>query len=346
MPDCDYVLSDDDCGILDTASAEWIWPSDCGRKGMNSNMGNDYKYEAKKQYLRYFRVWFVIAGILAVICIGLTIAEYIENQRERTNGNAPEERVYDYADVLTTTQEEELRQMIAKAERKHKIDIVLVTVNQPMEGEEAKQAYGYSTTDWVQNMRDVADDFWDDNKYGFNKDFEGDGALLLSNWYEGQGGEHLTTSGSVEYAFSSVEIDYLLNQVGICIETNPYEAYRVYVDTLCDIVSDREYYGELESTKWVSVLTLPTIIAVIYLFVHMYRKKDRDTTTANTYVAGGKPVMNQASDQFLRKHVTKRRIETNSSSGGGSRSSGRSSGGGGHHRSSSGASHGGGSRRR
>jgi len=89
-------------------------------------------------------------------------------------------------------------------------------------------------------------------------------------------------------------------------------------------------------------LGLPTIVALIYMFVHMHQKKAKNTTTANTYVAGGRPVLKNKSDRFIRKHVSSRRIETSSSSGGGS----RSSGGGGHHRSSSGASHGGGSRRR
>ncbi len=308
-------------------------------------MENDYKYESRKQYLRYFRVWFIVAGILAVICVGVLIADYVESRRARTNMNAPTERVYDYADVLTDEQEENLRKLIAQSEQKYKIDIVLVTINQPMEGEQAKVDYDYSSTNWVENMRNTADDFWDKNKYGFNKDFEGDGALLLSNWYERQAGEHLATSGVVEYEFSRDDIDYLLDRVGLYIEKDPYKAYQVYVEALCAEISGAEY-DDGGFTKVTTALGLPTMVALIYLLVHIYRKKDKDTTTATTYVAGGKPVMNEKSDRFLRKHVTKRRIESNSSGGGGGSRSSRSSGGGGHHRSSSGASHGGGSRRR
>lgn len=304
-------------------------------------MGNDYKSETRRQYLRYFRIWFVVAGILAVIAAGVMINRAIENKRTRTNDEAPIERVYDYADILTATQEDDLREYIAKAEQKFKIDIVLVITNQPMEGAEAMQQYGYRSTDWVQNMRDTADDFWDENKYGFNKGFEGDGALLLSNWYEGQAGEHLSTSGSVEYAFSSSDIDYLLDRVGLYIENNPYKAYKEYVDALCDeMVSVTS--GGMGGFAATCALGVATLVALIYLLVNLHQKKAKDTTTASTYVAGGRPLMNHKADNFLRKHVTKRRIETSSSSGGG----GRSSGGGGHHRSSSGASHGGGSRRR
>lgn len=306
-------------------------------------MGNDYKTETRKQYLKYFRVWFMIVGILVVTSTVVLVKNATENKRTRTNLDAPVERVYDYADVLTEEQEDKLRSLIADKEQQFKIDIVLVTTNQPMEGQEAMEEYGYRSTNWERNMMDVADDFWDKNKYGFNKGFEGDGALLLSNWYEGQAGEHLSTSGSVEYAFSVSDIDYLLNKVGYYIEENPYKAYVAYVDALCNEVSSENglSVGDLPIILMMS-LVLPTIVALIYMFVNMHQKKAKDTTTASTYVAGGRPVLKNKSDRFIRKHVSSRRIETSSSSGGGS----RSSGGGGHHRSSSGASHGGGSRRR
>lgn len=305
-------------------------------------MENDYKKETRRQYLHYFRFWFIAVGILAVISIGMLISEAMKSNRPRSNTEAPAERVYDYADVLTDEEEGKLRSYIADVEKELKIDIVLVTANQPMEGEAAKQEYGYRSTNWEQNMMDTADDFWDENKYGYNKGFEGDGALLLSNWYEGQAGEHLSTSGSVEIAFSEGDIDYLLNRVGRYIESDPYKAYVAYVDTLRSEV-DTSLSGEDMGILLLLSLVVPTIVALIYLFTHLYQKKAKDTTTASTYVAGGKPVMNHRSDDFLRKHVTKRRIETNSGGGGGGRSGG---GGGGHHRSSSGASHGGGSRRR
>ena len=307
-------------------------------------MGNDYKAESRKQYLKYFRVWFIIVGILLIISTVVLVKNVMESKRTRTNQEAPVERVYDYADVLTLAEEENLRTYIAKAESKYKIDIVLLTTNQPMEGQEAMEKYGYRSADWEQNMMDVADDFWDNNKYGFNKGFEGDGALLLSNWYEGQAGEHLSTSGSVEYAFSVSDIDYLLNRVGYYIEENPYKAYIAYVDALCDEVGGAGGVSVYDlPMMFMMSLVLPTIVALIYMLVHMYQKKAKDTTTASTYVAGGRPVLKNKSDRFIRKHVSSRRIETSSSSGGGGS---RSSGGGGHHRSSSGASHGGGSRRR
>ena len=306
-------------------------------------MEMDIKVESRKQYLGYFKIWFIIAGILLVVSMGICIKNAVTNRGGRTNMEAPTGRVYDYANVLTANQEVNLREVIAKAEKKYKIDIVIVTTNQPMEGESAKETYGYASIRWEQNMRDVADDFWDEHKFGFNKAFEGDGVLLLSNWFEGQAGEHLSTSGSVEMAFGTSDINHLLDRVGYYIERDPYQAYLEYVDAVCDKMSNANGRSIFtEQGMVVAGLVLSTIVALIYMSVHMHRKKAKDTTTARTYVAGGRPVLTYQADRFIRKHVVSRRIDTSSGSG----SSRGGGGGGGHHRSSSGASHGGGSRRR
>ena len=85
------------------------------------------------------------------------------------------------------------------------------------------------------------------------------------------------------------------------------------------------------------------VVALIYAAVNLHQSKAKDTTATNQYVDGKKPKINDTRDQYLRKNVVTRRIETSSSSGG---SSHRSGGHGGSHRSSSGVSHGGGGHRR
>ena len=89
-------------------------------------------------------------------------------------------------------------------------------------------------------------------------------------------------------------------------------------------------------------LLVSTIVAGIFVITHLSSKAGKNTTTATTYIEGGKPVMNLQRDDLVRKHVSQRRIETSSSSGGGSSSGGR----GGAHVSSGGHVHGGGSHRR
>lgn len=300
-------------------------------------MSEDFKREAGKQYVHYFRVWFIILGVLLVITVATGIYRLICNNAPRLNNSAPQERVYDYADVLTDSEEESLRQHIAEVEKELKIDIVLVTFNQSVEGTEAMQQYGYRSTDWEQNMQDYADDFWDNNQYGYNKGFEGDGCILVHNWYEGQNGEHLSTSGKVESEFSVYDIDQVLNQVDRYYDTNPYEAYMAYVDEVYYILGE----GRQVPFSWATVIFVPAVVAIVYALINLHQKKAADTTTSTTYVEGGKPVVKRRADDFIRKNVVTRRIETSSGSSGGH----HSSGGGGHHTSRSGASHGGGSHR-
>ncbi len=300
-------------------------------------MDKDIKREAGRQYLRYFRFWFIAIGILILAVAVLGMLKRNAGSVPRTNSEAPAERVYDYADVLDDGEEEELRRYIAKAEEKLQIDIVLVTINQSVEGEEAMSKYGLRSRSWEQNMQDIADDFWDDNQFGYNRGFEGDGVLLLHNWYPGQNGEHLSTSGSVEREFSLGDIDSVLYAVDDYYDTDPCRAYRAYVDEVGRLMD-----SSLELPfSWGTVFILPVIIAAIYAVSGSSQNKARNTVAVNAYVAGGKPEIHDKTDELIRKNVVTRRIETSSSQSKGS----RSSGGGGHHRSSSGASHGGGSHR-
>lgn len=299
-------------------------------------MSDIYKKEAIKQYLHYFRIWFIIVGVVAVMTTAAGIFHHIRYSAERANTSAPRERVYDNADILTDDEEEKLREYIAEKEAKYKVDFVILTFSQPVEGEEALQ-YGCRSRDWESNMTDIADDFWDENGYGFNKNFNGDGSILIDNRYEGQRGEWLSTSGRVEDNFSTHVVEEVLNAVDVYYDSDPYRAYKRYIDTVCS------YLDENVLTFFPVSQIVALIVAGVYALSHLGKNKAQNTTTVNTYVAGGKPVMNNAQDEFIRKNVVKRKIET--SSGGGSSGGHSSGGGGGHHISSSGASHGGGGHR-
>lgn len=310
-------------------------------------MSDNIKKEIRKQYFRYFRIWFIIIGVLLVVTVILGVGRMKENNIRRTNQAAPLERVYDYAEVLTDAEEENLRKKIAEVEGLLHFDIVLVTLNQPVEGEEAMRQYGFRSTEWEQNMSDYADDFWEENRYGYNSSMEGDGCILLHNWYEGQSGGHLSTSGRVEDWFSNEDIGDVMDAVAEYGKADPYKAYLAYIEEVYFLMSQENGNGNRDAAFPLAVvIILPLAAALGFAAVNLRQKKAADTTTASTYVEGGRPVMRVRSDDFIRKSVVTRKIETNSGSGSG-RSGGSSShrGGGGHHTSRSGASHGGGSRR-
>ncbi|MCM1113142.1 MAG: TPM domain-containing protein [Muribaculum sp.] len=309
-------------------------------------MDKEIKRQALRQYLRYFRIWFIIVGITVAVTSVVLIAQTVSARLPRGNRNADEGRVYDYADVLTDSEEQTLRDKIAEYEQKSHVDIVIVTLREPM---------GKDDSDWEWNMMNYADDFYDNGNYGWNK-AHGDGALLLDNWYEdadgSQKGSWLSTSGKMEEIIGIWEEDKVLDDMYEYIDRNPYRAYLAAAKRLADFgrygAGDRGY-GTTPG-EWVSVFfgvsVISFMVALFYLLSHLMPTMGKDTTSAGTYVEGGVPVVRLRTDDFIRKSVTSRRIESSSSGGGGGGSSHRGGGSYGSHTSSGGHSHGGGGRRR
>jgi len=296
-------------------------------------MENDFKKEARKQYFHYFRIWFIIMGVTAVIAVVVTAAGLLSEKVHRENDEADTRRVFDYAEVLTDAEEEKLRDSIAEYEDKYHLDIVVVTMNENV-GEQ-----GY----WDSVMMNTADDFYDNGNYGYDK-VHGDGILLLDNWYEDENGSQkgtwLSTCGNVYEDFSTYDINDVLDEVDRFIESSPYEAYRAAVRKACEIYDKHENGHRLYIPIWLIVLG-PVIISLVFAMTKLKQTPAKDTTNANLYVAGGSRKMNVQADNYIRKTVTSTRINTETS--------GRSGGSGGHggsHVSRSGVSHGGGGRRR
>ena len=309
-------------------------------------MEKDIKREALRQYFKYFKIWFIIAGILAVITIGAAVVHALTPKPVRGNSQEPTERVYDYADMLTDEEEQSLREYIAECEEKIQADIVIVTISESVEYDlqdpdlpEAFHAKEVGSTDWSTAMRDLADNFYDYNNYGYNK-VHGNGVLLLDNSYEGQKGSWLSTCGNVYDYFGDYEIDQALYAADDYIDESPYRAYKNCISYVTRTMEESQESMPMTFAPWILV---GLVAALIYAVVNLHQNKAKDTTATNQYVEGKKPKINDTRDQYLRKNVVTRRIETSSSSGG---SSHRSGGHGGSHRSSSGVSHGGGGHRR
>lgn len=307
-------------------------------------MDNNYKAEARKQYLSYFKIWFIAAAVLLAIALVGIVRLVTEMRRPRTNMEAPTERVYDYADVLTDEEEQSLREYIARAETIAKSDIVVVTINKPVEGPQIADM-GYRYDDWELNMRDLADDFYDENLFGYDRAYEGNGVLLLDNWYEGQAGTWISTSGQVYEEMGDWEIEYLLDDVYYYIERDVLKAYKAYVDYIVEIMGGRYEQIYNMGPGIMGSLVVSAIAALIFVAVKLNYKEGQVTVTTSTYMNGSERV-NVRRDTFLRKHTTHRRIPRNTSGGGHGGGGGGSHSRGGSHRSSGGRSHGGGGRRR
>ncbi len=302
-----------------------------------------------KQYFKYFRVLYIIFAVLFVITALVFVGQLLKKEKVAVRGNneCPTERVYDYADVLTDEEEDKLRERIAATEAKIECDLIIVTINEPILD---YCGYEYNTDYyWESAMMNYADDFYDENLYGYDQ-VHGDGALLLDNWYlegtsDSQAGSWLSTCGAVYARYSSYMIDDLLDEVYYALDYGPYRAYLEYIDHI-----ERYMSKDLEKMPLISFgacFWIGLIPAIIFVVTHLKSKEGDKTTTQSTYVdvvKSGNTVFKERRDELIDKRVTSVRIQT--SSGGGGGGGHRSGGHGGSHRSSGGVSHGGGGRRR
>ena len=276
-----------------------------------------------KDYFKRFRFLFIVLGCLIIAAAVLTCVKGIKGSYVRANTEClTEERVFDYGDLLTDDEEASLRGLIAEREAQTGCDIVLVTLNE-------------SVGDSMYALMDYADDFYDENRFGYDKPW-GDGVILVDNWYSYgnyNGDTWLSTSGRVEERYSTRMINDLLDDVCDIVNVDPYKAYTRYVNDIYKDMS-RGRYGGLQLPGAV-ILIIALIVTIGYLLTNISADKAKRTTTAQTYVVNGKSVIRNRQDVFVTKHTTSRRIES---------SSGGHSGGGGHHTSSGGHSHGGGGR--
>lgn len=285
-----------------------------------------------KQYFSYFKFLFITIAVLAILTGGIGIVHSLSEKYIRKNREAPVQRVFDYADVLSDAEEKKLTAQIAKRENQIGCDIIIVTIDESVLG-----FYGYernTDSNWERAMRDYADDFYDDNDFGYNR-VHGDGVLLLDNWYEDEEGSWISTCGRVLERYSSSMIDSVLDDVYERVEDSPYRAYSAYIEDIY-----RDMSGGRIHINPLLLLVIAVVAAVIFIVSHMKTKEGEKTTGASTYVENGSVQFTVMRDELINKHVTSVAY-TPPSSGGGSRS-----GGGGRHVSRGGVSHGGGGRRR
>ena len=275
-----------------------------------------------KKYIKHFSVLLIIFAIVLVLFVVALIKKEPDKEEqgvyERTNTEClTDERVFDYADVLSDDEEKSLRDLIAEKEGEIGCDIVLVTISDP--------DYAGDTA-----MMNYADDFYDNYKYGYDAPW-GDGALYLDNML-GVGNSYswFSTSGRVEDTYSTSMINHLIDGVCDRVNADPYDAYVYYINSLSATMSGEDV-SMYEAIPWYAIWGVAAVVTFVYVLVCINHNVGKKTTSANTYVAGGAAQFPDRRDVFISKHTTRRTIQSNSGSGGG-----------GHHTFSGGHSHGGG----
>lgn len=222
------------------------------------------------------------------------------------------EKVYDYANLLTSAEKTELFNKIQDFIVEYNMDMVIVTIDN--NNKSSSMAY--------------ADDFYDYNDFGIGE--KNDGILFLIDmdyreiW--------ISTTGNAINIYDSY-IDSILDDCYNYIVNKEY-----YGCAMTFINSSANSYKKHKRVGWISGFILAGIVSlaiptIFCLYKKSKHKAIRLASDADTYLVKSSFNMNKSEDKFSHSHTTKIPRSTSSGSSGGS------------HRGSSGVSHSGGGRR-
>lgn len=229
------------------------------------------------------------------------------------------EKVYDFANLLTDSEEKDIYYQVQDFIMEHDMDLAIVTIDSNNKGSQVE----------------YADDFYDYNDFGIGS--SRDGVLFLIDMQYRQ--IYMSTTGDAIQMYSDYRIDQIMNAIyQYMTDTDYFNGISNFIDELSYYASVG--YPEMDEASRLSVgqcLKYGAIISAIATFIIMLvlvnkNKLVRPATTAREYLDKESVVVNNYGDIFMGSNTVKHKIEHSSSSSGGSST----------HSSSSGSSHGGG----
>ena len=260
---------------------------------------------------RIFAVMFAL-----FLCVSITIPAFAT---EADSDNVSE-RLIDSAGLMTEDEQAQLLDKLNEISVRQKMDVTLVTLN------DAKE---------YTSVRDLADDTFIYNKYGYGENR--DGVLLLicmeeRDWY-------IATHGYGITVFTDAGIQYIGDEIKPDLsDGNYYDAFSKYAD-LCDKFitkanEDEPFDNNNLPREPLSVIWIPIsvvigfIIALIVVGIMKSKLKSvRFQPAANSYLKKDSLKVTEKSDLFLYTTVTRtEKPKDNDSSSGGSSTHTSSSG--------------------
>lgn len=262
--------------------------------------------------------------LIVLLCFSFRIA--VMAQEETNVSSVNELRLVDMANLLRESDKKELLVLLNEISQRQQLDIVVVTV----ESLNGKTPMEY------------ADDFYDENGYGFGA--EKDGVLLLISMEERDW--RIATTGYGITVFTDAGITYISEQILPALGDGDYVgAFRTFVQ-LCDAFIMQAKEGEPYDTGNFPKVPFPfgmnvcIALAVGFVFAIITTtimksslKSVRFQPAATDYVRSGSMKITDSRELFLYAHINRvERQKESDAQGGGSTT----------HTSSSGTTHGGG----
>ena len=247
--------------------------------------------------------------------LGITKNIEVTSQRKSIIENTPyvdaSEKVYDYADLFTSSEEKDLYDNIQNFIEEANMDMAIVTIDD--NNKSSSEAY--------------ADDFYDYNDFGIGNEY--DGILFLIDMDNRN--MWISTTGKAIDLFQS-DVESILDSCYTYISSEDY-----YNCGLTFINSTNDSYKGSIAAGWIIGFGLAIIISLIIPTVFCLVKKSKHKAIkladdADSYLDKSSISITNSQDIFVRTHTTKIAKPTDTGGSGGS------------HSGSSGISHGGGGR--
>lgn len=213
-----------------------------------------------------------------------------------------DEKVYDFADLFTSDEEQELYKSIQGYIEEFNMDMVIVTISENNKS----------------SSMEYADDFYDYNYFGIND--SKDGILFLIDMDNRN--IYITTTGKAINKYNDSRIDDMLDRAYTYMTSEDYfEAAQAFIDEA----------SWTDPTAWIVMYIFSFLAATIPTVFFIFKNRMvRKATEANRYMEENSLHITSAKDVFVTTH-TVRHAKQSSSSGSSthSSSSGSSHGGGG-----------------
>ncbi len=260
----------------------------------------------------------------------IEITDYRLNKILETPAVDSNEKIYDFADLFTDSEEDELYSIISDYIDEFNLDLAIVTVDNN----------GKSST------KEYAMDFYNYNDFGFNGSY--DGLLFLIDMDNRE--FYMTTTGQAITMYTDERIDRCLDVAFEYIANEEYfsgtEKFIEELEWFADVGEPDEYGNEPRVTgvvkikimPWGNIILFSTIGTAVVMCILVFNNKlVHKANSSRQYLVNSD--IHVVKDMFLGRSVHRSARYHDSSSGGGS-SGGRSISHG-----SSGMSHGGGGRK-
>lgn len=234
------------------------------------------------------------------------------------------EKIYDFAELLTTEEELEIYQKVSEFIQSTKLDLAIVTIQENNKG----------------YAKEYAQDFYDYNSFGMDSLHSGILFLVDMDTRE----IYMATTGKAIDLYNDERIESIISAISGYFSDKNYTDGIIKFVTIIDNYdklglpsnNDNSYVIESDGAfsrkiPWFIFLFCPVIMTVIVMGILIYKNKlVRKATSSKEYLKKDSVKIELESDKFLGSNVVRIPI-SHSSSGGSSTSSG-----------SSGISHGGG----